>query len=90
MGLINELQANNGKQIDATLATNILIRSENVDKDLPADLASNPMFVKSKKSGLLESNFNSELLKVLVEVQYINKIQSLGLVTIPHAITKLY
>jgi len=48
------------------------------------------MFVKSKKNGLLESNFNSDLLKVLVEVQYINKIQSLGLVTIPHAITKLF
>lgn len=90
LGQINELQANNGKQIDATLATQILIRSEHVDKDLPADLASNAMFIKSKKSGLLESNFNSELLKVLVEVQYINKIQSLGLVTIPHAITKLF
>jgi len=40
-------------------------------------------------SGRLRSNFNVQLLKVMHEVNYWNKIQTIGLVNMPHAIVRL-
>jgi dynein heavy chain len=68
----------------------ILVRRTDQDKrDLPASIANNPLFQKSTKSGLLESNFDPKLLKVIIEVGYWTKIQSLGYITIPHTVSKL-
>lgn len=68
----------------------ILVRRTTDDnKDLPTSIANNPLFAKSTKSGLLESNFDPKLLKVIIEVQYWTKIQSLGYITIPHTVSKL-
>jgi dynein heavy chain len=53
----------------------ILVRRTTDDnKDLPPAIANNPLFAKSTKSGLLESNFDPKLLKVIIEVQYWTKI----------------
>jgi dynein heavy chain len=38
---------------------------------------------------MLESNFDSELHKVIVEVTYWTKIQTLGFITIPHNVSRL-
>jgi len=38
---------------------------------------------------LLESNFDTELLKLVFEVQYWNKIQTFGLITFPLPLTRL-
>jgi hypothetical protein len=43
-------------------------RSEHEKRDLPLAIANNPLFAKSTKSGLLESNFDPKLLKVIIEV----------------------
>jgi hypothetical protein len=68
----------------------ILVRRNDQDKrELPPSISNNPLFLKSNKSGLLESNFDSKLLKVIIEVQYWTKIQSLGYITIPHNVSKL-
>ena len=64
-------------------------RTEGEKRELPASIANNPLFQKSSKSGLLESNFDPKLLKVIIEVQYWTKIQSLGYITIPHTVSKL-
>jgi hypothetical protein len=50
------------------------VRSENNDKELPSSVVGNPLFARSKKSGLLESNFDSDLHKVIIEVSYWAKI----------------
>lgn len=42
-----------------------------------------------QKPDLLESNFDTELLKLLFEVQYWNKIQSHGLITFPQPLSRL-
>lgn len=52
-------------------------------------IANNLLFQKSSKNGLLESNFDPKLLKVIIEVQYWTKIQTLGYITIPHTVSKL-
>lgn len=67
----------------------LLRRTENDKRELPPQIANNPLFQKSSKSGLLESNFDPKLLKVIIEVQYWTKIQSLGYITIPHTVSKL-
>lgn len=41
------------------------------------------------EAGRLRSNFNVQLLKVMHEVNYWNKIQTIGLVNMPHAIVRL-
>ena len=41
------------------------------------------------EAGLLRSNFNVPLLRVINEVNYWNKIQSLGMVNMPHSIVRL-
>jgi dynein heavy chain len=48
------------------------------------------LFAKSKKSGLLESNFDGNLHKILAEVTYWQKISALGYCNIPHPVQKLY
>jgi dynein heavy chain, axonemal len=45
--------------------------------------------LKKDKSELLESNFDTDLLKLLFEVQYWAKIQTFGLVTFPLPLTRL-
>lgn len=77
------------KNVDEKLEVPILVRSENAKADLPQNIANNPLFAKSKKNGVLESNFDSNLLKVLIEVTYWTKIQTLGYVNIPHYVSKL-
>jgi hypothetical protein len=49
-----------------------------------------PSVSKDKsEAGRLRSNFNVQLLKVMHEVNYWNKIQTIGLVSLPHAIVRL-
>ena len=66
-----------------------MIRSENVDQELNSSLANNQLFARSKKSGLLESNFDKMLLKIISEVTYWTKLQTHGFVTIPHSISRM-
>jgi hypothetical protein len=49
--------------------SNILVRSENSVNELPSQINS-ALFNRSKKSGLLESNFDSELHKLIGEGTY--------------------
>lgn len=82
--------ANPQQGFEEKLEVPILVRrSDSEKRDLPAAIANNPLFQKSTKSGLLESNFDPKLLKVIIEVQYWTKIQSLGYITIPHTVSKL-
>jgi len=67
----------------------VLIRSENNEKELPASIAQNPLFTRSKKSGFLESNFDCDLHKIMIEVQYWTKIQTMGFVSIDHKVMRL-
>jgi hypothetical protein len=77
--------------IDNKLEVPVLVWSHDKNKteDLPASLGNNPLFKKSRKSGLLESNFDCDLHRVLVEVTYWTKIQTLGFITIPHNVARL-
>jgi len=43
---------------------------------------------KNPKAGLLESNFDTHLIKALSEAPYWSKIANSGIVTVPHVITK--
>jgi dynein heavy chain len=85
----NEIEQMETQDMDQKLDKQILIRSEANDKELPPNLAQNPLFNKSKKSGFLESNFDCDLHKIIVEVTYWQKIQTLGFITIPHSVSKL-
>ena len=70
---INEMVATSS--FEDKLDVPILVRrSENANKDLPSSIANNPLFQKSSKSGLLESNFDPKLLKVIIEVHSWTKI----------------
>jgi dynein heavy chain len=60
--------------LDSKLEVPVLIRAEQNQKDLPSSLAGSALFARDKKNGLLESNFDGELHKVLVEVAYWTKI----------------
>jgi dynein heavy chain len=84
-----EIELLDTTNIDSKLEKSVLVRSENNDKELPSSVVGNPLFARSKKSGLLESNFDSDLHKVIIEVSYWAKIQTLGFVTIPHNVAKL-
>ena len=84
-----EIETMDTKNIDDKLEVPILVRSENAHHDLPSAVAHNPLFNRSKKNGLLESNFDINLLKILIEVSYWTKIQTLGFVTIPHTVSRL-
>jgi len=77
------------QSIDSKLEVPVLIRAEHNQRELPSSLSGNALFSRDKKSGLLESNFDSDLHKVMVEVAYWTKIQTLGFVTIPHNVSRL-
>lgn len=68
--------------------SNILVRSENSQNELPTQINS-ALFNRSKKNGLLESNFDAELYKLIAEGTYWQKIMSLGLATVPPQVSKL-
>jgi len=69
-----EIEILDTQNIDSKLEKSVLVRSENNDKELPSSVVGNPLFARSKKSGLLESNFDSDLHKVIIEVSYWAKI----------------
>jgi len=69
-----EIDMMDTKNIDDKLEVPILVRTENAKHELPSSLNSNPLFQRSRKNGLLESNFDTVLLKVLIEVTYWTKI----------------
>jgi hypothetical protein len=85
----NEIEQMDSQNIDSKLEVPVLIRSDNNHRELPPSIDQNPLFSRSKKSGLLESNFDCDLHKVMVEVSYWTKIQTLGFVTIPHNVQRL-
>lgn len=62
--------------------------SQHSQNELPQNV-NHPLFTKSKKSGLLESNFDSELHKLIVEGTYWQKIMSIGITSIPAQVSKL-
>lgn len=66
----------------------ILTWSQDSHNELPAAV-SHPLFTKSKKSGLLESGFDAELHKVIVEGTYWHKIFLIGMVSLPNNVNKL-
>ena len=79
------------ERIDQALANSLMIRQadraerRNID---PRDQRTQALLDKQKPD-LLESNFDTELLKLLFEVQYWNKIQTHGLITFPLPLTRL-
>jgi dynein heavy chain len=73
--------------IDGKLDMCILTWSENSNNELPQSM-NHPLFTK-KKSGLLESNFDSELHKVISEGTYWQKIMALGIISLSYNVNKL-
>ena len=63
------------KNIEAATSKNILVlTTPQLLESQPAFLTKNAMFAKSRKVGLLESNFDTDLRKILIEVNYWNKV----------------
>lgn len=85
----NEIAHMDSVNIDTKLEVPVLVRSETKEEELPVAVANNPLFSRSKKNGILESNFDSELHRMLIECQYWTIIQALGIVNIPHNVVKL-
>jgi dynein heavy chain len=85
-----EIESMDSTNINSKLDNHILKRTtpESV-QDLPPSISSNPLFTRSRKGGMLESNFDSELHKVIVEVTYWTKIQAEGFITVPHNVSRL-
>jgi hypothetical protein len=77
-------------KIDQKLDVSVLTWSQNRAEEIPQAIMQNSLFQKSRKSGLLESNFDSNLHKILAEVAYWQKISALGYCNIPHPVAKLY
>ena len=50
----------------------------------------NSLFAKTRKVGLLESNFDSDLRKILIEVNYWNKVQQHGAVNLHINLMKMH
>lgn len=78
---------NNEQEINACLEDKILYKL--TDEDVKAEnqlIKKNTLFAKSSKVGLLQSNFNVEFLRTLVEIQYWNKVEQNNL---PGNITRL-
>lgn len=67
-------QTLDSENIDSKLEVPVLIRSENNPAEMPPQIANNSLFNRSRKDGVLESNFDCDLHKVLVEVTYWQKI----------------
>lgn len=78
-----------GKGIDDKLDDFVLVRAENNTRDLPSSISGNALFARSAKGGLLESNFDCDLHKVMVEVAYWTKLGTQGFVPVPHYVSKL-
>lgn len=77
-------------KIEQKLDVSVLTWSQNKQEEVQTQILSNALFAKSKKSGLLESNFDGTLHKILSEVTYWQKISALGYCNIPHPVAKLY
>jgi dynein heavy chain len=85
-----EIDTMDSTNINSKLDNNILKRASPESlNDLPSSLTQNPLFNRSRKTGMLESNFDSGLYKVIIEVTYWSKIQALGFITIPHNVSRL-
>lgn len=79
------------KNIEAATSKCILVvTTPQLLENQPAFLSKNSMFAKSRKVGLLESNFDTDLRKILIEVNYWNKVQQHGLVNLHINLTKLH
>jgi hypothetical protein len=57
-------------KIDSKLDVSVLTWSQNRTEEIPQQIVTNALFAKSRKTGLLESNFDSNLHKILAEVTY--------------------
>jgi hypothetical protein len=82
-----EISSMDAIAIDNKLDTCILTWSENSNNDVPSAM-NHPLFSK-KRSGLLESNFDSDLHKVIAEGTYWAKIMALGMISLSHNVNKL-
>lgn len=69
----------------------MLVRAENNTRELPSGLNANALFARTNlgKGGLLESNFDCDLHKVMVEVAYWTKLGTQGFVPVPHQVSRL-
>jgi dynein heavy chain len=86
---IKQMDGEAGASFDSKLEVPVLIRADQSQREPPSSLSGNALFARDKKCGLLESNFDADLHKVMVEVAYWTKIQTLGFVTIPHNVSRL-
>jgi len=57
-------------KIEQKLDLQVLTWSQNRTEEVPQQVLQNSLFNRSQKSGLLESNFDSSLHKILAEVTY--------------------
>lgn len=78
-----------GKGIDEKLDVTVLVRAEHNTRELPSSLSGNALFARDRKNGLLESNFDCDLHKVMVEVAYWTKLGTQGFVPVPHTVSRL-
>ncbi len=79
------------ERIEISLQNSLLVRQgdrTNIRSYEKQDERTSALLKKSKPE-LLESNFDIELLKLLFECQYWNKIQTFGLITFPLPLTRL-
>lgn len=85
LGDMNESDA-----VQLKLAVPILRKIDEEVKAVTGKPAAGGAALQTKnEAGRLRSNFNVQLLKVMHEVNYWNKIQTIGLVNMPHAIVRL-
>jgi hypothetical protein len=82
-----EVQGLDPATIDGKLDAPILTWSEDSRNDVPASL--NHPLLQRNKAGLLESNFDSELHKVIAEGTYWSKIMALGIISLSFNVLKL-
>jgi len=82
------------KNIESALQKFILIKTTQdlLDEQGRASpfLNKNSLFAKSRKVGLLESNFDTDLRKILIEVNYWNKVQQHGFISLHNNLTLLH
>jgi dynein heavy chain len=82
-----EIASMDTSNIDNKLDMCILTWSENSTNELPQSI-NHPLFSK-RRNGLLESNFDSELHKVIAEGSYWAKIMALGIISLSYNVNKL-
>jgi len=80
------------ERIEQALSYSLLVRqAERSDKrNIDMKDERTKALLDKQKPDLLESNFDTDLLKLLFEVQYWNKIQTHGLITFPQSLVKLH